>query len=280
MALVATGDAPVLLELLADGRGAADVRVERLDVGRRRGRRRAQDVLEQPDAADHGRGVDAVGRHGQHARLAEQAAAAAVAQADLLEAAAPGRRQPVVPRQRLVDEREVGIEEVRDAQVVVEQVPREEARLLAHRGLEVVAVVIARTCRGRGASSRGRAASASYRGSRRRTRPSGDPGASSGPAPPGRPARATAPVAARSRSGRSGIEDQRKYDSREAKRMRRQSPVAGLVEVQEAGRAEHGAQAVAVGLQRRPAGLPTQRDQLHQAIDLFRPRPGAGTPAR
>src|SRR5205814_333810 len=43
MTLVASGDAAVLFELFADGRGAADIGIERLDVGRGRGRRRAED---------------------------------------------------------------------------------------------------------------------------------------------------------------------------------------------------------------------------------------------
>ena len=60
--------------------GPADVGIERSTSGGGGEGGVPRMFSEQPDAADHRRGVDAVGRHGQHARLAEQAAAAAVAQ--------------------------------------------------------------------------------------------------------------------------------------------------------------------------------------------------------
>ena len=64
-------------------------------------------------------------------------------------------------------------------------------------------------------------------------------------------------------------------------RIRRQSLVAGLVEVQEAGRAQHGASS---RRGRPPAAIGRTADataiNLHQAVDFLRFAPGGGTPAR
>ena len=101
---------PVLLEALADRmrlRRRA-LLFERRYVGRRRGRRRAEQVVENPLAADDGRGPAGVRRDKQNRALAEQTFARVVGHGDATELAAVDVRHAVVPGQPLVDERVVG----------------------------------------------------------------------------------------------------------------------------------------------------------------------------
>ena len=81
---------------------AFDVLDERLDVRRRRLRRRAEHVLEQPCAAQHRRRAVRVRRREQHAALAEQAQAVLVGELDAAEALAANVVDAVVARERLV----------------------------------------------------------------------------------------------------------------------------------------------------------------------------------
>ncbi len=78
---MATGAGLVLavqLELFADGLGATQIGRERLDIGRRRRGRCAQNIFQQPHTAHDGRGVDAVGGGGHHGGHGEDAASARV----------------------------------------------------------------------------------------------------------------------------------------------------------------------------------------------------------
>ena len=71
-----TAFAAVLLELLPQRSGAADgLFIERRNIGRRRGRRRTEDVLEHVLAANHRRGARRIARNRQHAGVAQDAAA-------------------------------------------------------------------------------------------------------------------------------------------------------------------------------------------------------------
>ncbi len=81
---------------------------QRRHVRRRIGRRRAEDVVEDPLAANHRRGPDRGRGHRQDAAVAEQAAARAVGrQRDAAEVAALHAGDAVVPREPLVQERVV-----------------------------------------------------------------------------------------------------------------------------------------------------------------------------
>ena len=89
----ALGPLPVLGQLLADRRGAADVRLDGRDVRGGLGRRRAQDAVQHPGPAQDRRRRGAVGRHLQHAGHRQHAAAVAVRrQRDLAELPARRRR--------------------------------------------------------------------------------------------------------------------------------------------------------------------------------------------
>jgi len=122
VAFVTRGIVTVLGENLTHRLGTADVGVDRRYVVGRRGGRRAQNIVEQPDAADDRRGFDAVGADREHAGLAEEAAALLEVDGDAAKFVAGGTvdgvGQTVEPGEGAVDERVVGIEEADDADVV------------------------------------------------------------------------------------------------------------------------------------------------------------------
>ena len=92
--------------------GSADVARLVSTPGRRRRHRRAEQVLENPLAALHRRRAVAGRRDRQDAAVTEQPAARAVGQRDAPEAAAADVGDAVVPREPLVDERVVGVEQI------------------------------------------------------------------------------------------------------------------------------------------------------------------------
>ena len=136
----------VLVELLADRDGAANVGFD----GRHRGWRRrnvmAHNALENPFAAQDRRSRGAVGGDLEHAGLGHEAATQAV-----LGEGHPAHLDPVdagnlvVRREPLVQEGEVGIDDIARGQIVVEQFRKEVARLLdrgfVERLVEIVVVV-------------------------------------------------------------------------------------------------------------------------------------------
>ena len=77
---------------------------QRLDRGRRDGRRRAHDALEHVGAAQHRRGAVRIGAGHQHAALAQQAEARGIRELDLAELVAAHGVDVVVQRQALVEE--------------------------------------------------------------------------------------------------------------------------------------------------------------------------------
>ena len=146
------------------------------------GRRRAEDVLEDPLAAQHRRGARRVGRHGEHAGLRQHAAALRAGEIDAAELGPGDARDAVVPRQPLVDEGVRAVEEVEDAAVLADDVLEEQLGLAAHRDAQVVVErrelvpVARRAIRARGTAATGR------RTPRQRRAPSG-PAACGAPAP-------------------------------------------------------------------------------------------------
>ena len=129
----------MLGQLFADRRGPANVRLEgRHSFGRRR-RRRAQDAIQDPHAAGDRRGSGAVGRHLQHAGHRQDAAAVAVPrQRHLAKLPTLHAGDAVVLRQPAVEHREVGGDEVGQAQVVLQDFVEEQFRLPDHRHLQHV----------------------------------------------------------------------------------------------------------------------------------------------
>ncbi len=75
---------------------------QRRDLGRRRGRRRAEDLLQDPATALHRRSPIRVRGHGQDAGLGQEPAPRLACQADPTELLARDPRQSVMARQPLV----------------------------------------------------------------------------------------------------------------------------------------------------------------------------------
>ncbi len=134
---------PVLGQPLANRERRRDrVVLQRRHVRRGRRRRRAEDVLEDPLAADHGRRAGRVGGHGQDTPLAEQAAPhAVVAELDASEVAAVDVRDAVVLGQALVQERVVRLQQVEHAAILAQDALEQEFRLLSE-GLPQVVVEV------------------------------------------------------------------------------------------------------------------------------------------
>ena len=115
-----------------------------LDAGRRLRRRRAEQVLQDPLAAlDRRRAVAGRG-DGQDAALAEQAAPRAVGSSATRRIRLPRTSgNAVVPREPLVHEREVGVEQIDDAAVFADDRPEQQLGFALER-LPQVAVEIRR----------------------------------------------------------------------------------------------------------------------------------------
>ena len=139
MATGAGGLVAVLVELLADRRGSADVRLDGGHVFRRRIGRGAEDAVEHVSAAHHGRGAGAVGGDFQDRALRDEAAAPGVGgEADLADPAALDAGDAVVLGEAFVEHGEVAVQDVPHAEVVPEQFLEEVLRLGDHGLLQVL----------------------------------------------------------------------------------------------------------------------------------------------
>ncbi len=126
-------------ELLAHRRGRANrLFVEVGHVGGGRGRRRVEQVVQDPLAAQHRRGPRGIGGHGQHAALRQHSAARRAGQVHAAEFRSGHARDAVMAREALVEERIPGVDEIEDAAVFTDHVVQEELRLAAHRDAQVV----------------------------------------------------------------------------------------------------------------------------------------------
>ena len=116
----------MMIELLADGDRASDIRFESGHARRRRGVE-AEDPLHDPDAAEHRRRGGAVRRDLKDARLSHDSAADGVfRERDLAHRDSGHAGDAVVFRQTLIEEREVGIDDGTRREVPVEQFLDEE----------------------------------------------------------------------------------------------------------------------------------------------------------
>ena len=136
---------PVLVKLLADGDGSADIGFDRGD-GRRRWNFEAEDTLDDPFAAQHGRGGGAVGGDLEHAGLRHDPAARAVGRQRHPphgHAVDPGHA--VMRGEALIEEREVRVNQIAHRQIAAQQLGEEELRLgergLGQRIVEVVIII-------------------------------------------------------------------------------------------------------------------------------------------
>ena len=108
-------------------------------VRRRRRRRRAEDVFQNPLAANHRRRARGIRRDREDAALPQQAAALAVpVQRDAPEVAAVHVRNAVVLREPLVQERVVGLEQVEHAAVFAQDALEKQLGFAAERLAQVV----------------------------------------------------------------------------------------------------------------------------------------------
>ena len=103
------------------------------NVGRRRRRRRAQQVLENPLAALHHRGPVGVRRHRQDAALPQQPAAVGIGQRHPAELRAVDIRDAVVLGQALIEEGVVGVQQFQHAAVFAQDALEEQLGLLPER---------------------------------------------------------------------------------------------------------------------------------------------------
>ena len=124
-------DVPAVLDQpVADREAGGDgVVFEGRDVRRRRRGRRAEQVFEDPLAADRGGSPRGVGRDRQHAPLPEQAAAVAPgAEVDPAEVAPHDGSDAVVACQPLVQVSMIGFEQREHAPVLADDLVEEESR--------------------------------------------------------------------------------------------------------------------------------------------------------
>ena len=133
MAGGAHGVGAVLLHLLAQGGGGADGGlVERRNVGRRRRRRAAQNVVEDVLSADDDRGTRGVAGDGEHAGVAEDAAALGGGELDAAEVRPLDACDAVMFGQALIEEGVAGVEELAERAILAQDGVEEEAGLLLH----------------------------------------------------------------------------------------------------------------------------------------------------
>src|SRR5262249_31612410 len=112
-------------------------------VAWRRWRRCAQNVLQDPLAANHGRGARRIRRDREDACLAEQTATMAVwVERDLAELAAEDVWNAIVPREPLVEIRVVGLDQIEHALVLANDARQQQLSLLPHRLAQVVVKIL------------------------------------------------------------------------------------------------------------------------------------------
>ncbi len=138
-----TGGAGRVLAVLLEPRAhrhvlhIGGVLLQRRNVGRGLGRRRAQQHVHHPLAAQHRRSAIGVRGERQHAGVAEQAAAVVVGHRHFTEAMPEHVGQAVVARQPVVHEGVVGGKQLGDRPVLADDVVEEQLRLARHRRHQV-----------------------------------------------------------------------------------------------------------------------------------------------
>ena len=133
MARGARGIFAVLLHLLPQRAGELLLVREFRHVGRRRWRRRAEEVFQNPFAALHRRGARGVRRERENAALREQTAARRALQRDAHELVARDARDAVVLGEPLVEVGEIRVDEGRDAAILADDGVHEHRGFLDHR---------------------------------------------------------------------------------------------------------------------------------------------------
>ena len=113
-----------------------------VDAGRRRRHLQTEDVVQQPLAAQDRRGSIGIRGGGEHGGVGQQSAALIrVRQRDAAEAAAVDTRNPIMPREPLVDERVVGAEQVEHAAILGDRAGDKQLRFALERFEQAVVEV-------------------------------------------------------------------------------------------------------------------------------------------
>ena len=121
----------MLFELLPQRAGVAHgLFVQRRNIGRRRRRRRAENILQHVLSANHGRGPRRIARNGQDAGMAQDAAALVGRQIHPPELRPGDAFDAVVLRQPLVQEGELGVEELGQRPILAQQCLEEHPRFV------------------------------------------------------------------------------------------------------------------------------------------------------
>ena len=191
-------------------------RLERGNAGNGRRRRRAQQVLENPLAANDRRRSIGIRRHGQDAAVPEQSSAMAVGrQDDAAEAIALHVGDAVVARQPLVEERVVSAQQIERAAILADDAVDEhlglDSKRFAQRVVEVGEVLLDRN--GRRQIAQEQPLPRELLDERRR---SGRRQSSAGPGARGQPGSRRRRCSARRSSSSSGMLFHRKNDRRDA----------------------------------------------------------------
>ena len=139
MARGAARQRPMLGELLANRGRAARIGLERRDIGGRGIGRFAEQPPHDPGAAQHRRGDGAVGRHLEHARLGQHAAAMTARRQRHAAELFPGHAGDLVMfGDAAVEHQKVGMDEVAQLRIVAEQFGEERVRFADHGRFEDV----------------------------------------------------------------------------------------------------------------------------------------------
>ena len=129
----------MLVELLADGGGTANVRFNGGHVLWRRVGRRAENAVEHIRTAHHGRGAGAVGGDFQHRSLRDEATASRTgSEAHFANLLTFHSGDAVVLGEAFVQHREVAVHDVAHAEVAAEQLVEEALGLADHGLLKVL----------------------------------------------------------------------------------------------------------------------------------------------
>ena len=124
---------PMLFQLLAHAGCRTDGRFVQIRYARRRRRRRiVQEIVENPFAANHGRSAGGIRGDRQHTGLRQHAATLFAGQFHAAERRAFHVRNAVEFRQRLIQERELTIDEIQNTAVLADHRVKKEPRFLAH----------------------------------------------------------------------------------------------------------------------------------------------------
>ena len=110
-------------------------------IGRGRGRRIAQEILQNPDTTFDGFRTRSIGETCQNTGVSHDPTTMRIrGETDPAKGVALDSLNSIVTRQPFIDDREIGIDEIKHAEIVVEDFREESFRFLDHGSLEMVVI--------------------------------------------------------------------------------------------------------------------------------------------